>query len=150
MADHSPLTDLQLALLNVLWERGEASTVEVCEALRPERDLAHTTVATLLSRLERRGVVTHRQDGRQYIHRARVTRGQVRRSMVSEITEALFGGDPAELVSHLVADHDVDEAELERIREMLAAAGHESGGEGGDPADAADPRAPDAAGEREP
>lgn len=119
MADDQPLTDLQLALLNVLWERGEASTAEVCEALKPERDLAHTTVATLLSRLEKRGVVAHRRDGRHYVHRARLTRGQVRRSMVRELTEALFGGDPARLVSHLVADHDVDEEELERIRRML-------------------------------
>ncbi|NIP78946.1 MAG: BlaI/MecI/CopY family transcriptional regulator, partial [Gemmatimonadetes bacterium] len=49
----------------VLWERGEATVVVVREALEPERELAHTTVSTLLTRLERRGVVTRRKEGRQ-------------------------------------------------------------------------------------
>lgn len=53
------LTDLQLALLRVLWTRGEATVQDMVEALRPERDLAPTTVATLLSRLEKRRVVSH-------------------------------------------------------------------------------------------
>ena len=85
------LTELQLALLSILWERQEASTAEICEALKPERILAHTTVATLLSRLERRGVVSHRKNGRHYIYRPMVSQADVKRSMVSELTEALFG-----------------------------------------------------------
>ena len=133
--DTRPLTDLQLALLSVLWERGEASTAEVCEALTPDRDLAHTTVATLLSRLEKRGVVAHREEGRHYVYRARISRSRVRRSMVAELTDALFGGDPAELVSHLVSAHEVDDDELERIREMLEEAGRgDAPDEGGEPA----------------
>lgn len=133
MADTQPLTDLQIALLTVLWERGEASTGEVCAALKPDRELAHTTVATLLSRLERRGVVAHRQEGRHYVYRALRTRAQVRHSMVAELTEALFGGDAAELVSHLVSAHDVDHHELARIRELLEEAGESTAGGGAVP-----------------
>jgi predicted transcriptional regulator len=119
MPESQPLTELQIALLSILWERGQATTAELCEALKPERALAHTTVATLLSRLERRGVVSHRRRGRHYVYEACLGRDEVRRSMVAELTEALFGGDPAALVSHLVADHEVDPEELSRIREMI-------------------------------
>ncbi len=117
--DTNPLTELQIELLDVLWQHGEASTSEVHEALQSTRGLALSTVATLLSRLEKKGVVTHRQEGRQYVYRARVSRGEVRDSMVRGLTRSLFGGDPAALVLHLVAAHDVDDGELDRIRLLL-------------------------------
>lgn len=113
------LTSLQLAILDVLWDRGEASTQEVWEAIQAVRSLALTTVATLLSRLEKKGVLTHRQDGRQYVYRATVTRSEVRSSKIRNLTDTLFGGDPAALVSHLVRAEDVDPDELARIRELI-------------------------------
>ena len=119
MSEPTPLTELQIDLLDVLWERGEASTADVCEALRPTRGLALSTIATLLSRLEKKGVVVHRKEGRQYVYRATVSRKAVRRSMVRDLTRSLFGGDPAALVQHLVAAHEVDEGELDRIRALL-------------------------------
>jgi len=67
MPDATQLTDLQIALLRVLWDRREATVAEIAEALRPARDLAPTTIATLLSRLEKRGVVSHTAQGRQYV-----------------------------------------------------------------------------------
>jgi len=91
MPDATQLTDLQIALLRVLWDRREATVAEIAEALRPARDLAPTTIATLLSRLEKRGVVSHTAQGRQYVYRARVSEGEVRRSMVSGLTDLLFG-----------------------------------------------------------
>ena len=78
MPDATQLTDLQIALLRVLWDRREATVAEIAEALRPARDLAPTTIATLLSRLEKRGVVSHTAQGRQYVYRARVSEGEVR------------------------------------------------------------------------
>lgn len=123
------LTELQIDLLQVIWERGEATTAEVCEALADSRGLALSTVATLLSRLEKRGVVAHRKDGRQYVYRALVTRADVRRSMVDDLTRTLFGGDPAALVQHLVA-HRVGDDEVERIRELLDEAAARDGTDG--------------------
>lgn len=116
------LTGLQLSILEVLWDRGEATTQDVWEQLNRARPLALTTVATLLSRLERKQVLTHRQVGRQYVYRATVSRTEVRRSKVRELTENLFGGDAAALLSHLVRAEDVDPDELRRMREMLDAA----------------------------
>jgi len=122
------LTELQLAILQVLWDRGEATTQQIHEELLPERGLALTTVATLLSRLEKRDILTHRKDGRQYVYSALVTRAQVRRSKVRELTETLFQGDPAALLQHLVRSSETDPEELARLRRAIQEA--ETAGDG--------------------
>jgi BlaI family penicillinase repressor len=102
MTEQHSFTALQLAILRVLWERGEATVNEIWEALHDERGLAQTTLATMLSRLEKRGAVGHRTDARQYVYRALVTEDAARHSMVSELTARLFEGDVPALVSHLL------------------------------------------------
>ncbi|HUM11608.1 MAG TPA: BlaI/MecI/CopY family transcriptional regulator [Myxococcaceae bacterium] len=131
MPDSTQLTDLQIALLRVLWDRREATVVEIAEALRPARDLAPTTIATLLSRLEKRGVVSHTAQGRQYVYRARVSEGEVRRSMVSGLTNLMFGGDVAALMSHLLDVGSVRPGDLEKVRALIAEAEGRKGKRGG-------------------
>lgn len=124
--DESPeLTDLQLAVLRVLWGRGEATVQQIQAALWDERRLAATTVATLLSRLEKRRVVAHRTEGRTYHYRALVSEHDARRGMVSGLAARLFGGDVAALVSHLLGGEAVGPEELARIREMIERREHE-------------------------
>src|SRR5262249_57876210 len=93
MPDRHQLTELQLAILRVIWDRGEATVQDIWEALHAERGLAQTTVATMLSRLERRGVVTRRAQARQYHYKAAVTEQEVQNSLVAELTERSFYGD---------------------------------------------------------
>ena len=119
MTDSHRLTGLQLAVMRVVWERGEATIADVCEALRSERRLAQTTVATLLARLEKRGVLAHRVEGRQYVYRATVSEREVRRSMVAELTESLFQGRPADLISHLLSSREIAPGDLERVKELI-------------------------------
>jgi BlaI family transcriptional regulator, penicillinase repressor len=114
------LSDPQFALMRVLWQRGEASVAEAAEALAPERRLAHTTVATMLTRLEKRGLVDARRDGRQLQYRARVAERDVRRSMVSGLLSTLFAGDAKALVAHLLREDEIEPNDLERVRELLA------------------------------
>lgn len=113
------LTALQIAILRLLWDRGEASVADVWEALYPERRLAQTTIATMLSRLERRGVVTRRATERQYLYRTLVSEDEVKESMVGELTERLFGGDVTALVNHLLASQEVAPGDLARLRAMI-------------------------------
>lgn len=124
MPEIHQLTELQIGLLRVLWDRSEATVAEICDALRPARALAPTTVATLLSRLERRGIVRHRTVSRQFIYAAAVSENEVRQSMVSELTEQLFDGDVAELVSHLLSAREITSGDLEKVKELIA--DHES------------------------
>ncbi|MEP7383698.1 MAG: BlaI/MecI/CopY family transcriptional regulator [Gemmatimonadota bacterium] len=125
------LTDLQLAIVRVLWARGATTVVDVQEALMPDRPLAHTSVATLLSRLEKRGVISHEIIGRQFHYQAEVTEPEVRRSMVGELTDMLFAGRPAALISHLIAEQEIRAGDLDEVKRLIAAAEHQVKQNGG-------------------
>ena len=113
------LSELQLRLMRVLWQRGEASTAEVAEALRGERDLAHTTVATVLTRLEKRGLLASRREGRALLYTPQVSEAEVQRSMVGSLLDRLFAGRTSALVSHLLDARGVDAAELAELQALL-------------------------------
>lgn len=119
-SDDIALSELQLDVMRVLW-RGEASVADVAAALADSRGLAHTTVATVLTRLAKRGVVAARRDGRQLVYRATVSEPQVRRSMVGDLIQSLFKGDPRALLAHLVSEKDVAPGDLAKVQALLAA-----------------------------
>ena len=127
-AESHALSETQLAILRVLWEAEEASVADVQTALESERALALTTVATMLSRLHRRGVVARRTEGRQFIYRAAVPEDEVRRTMVSDLMQRLFEGDASALVNHLVSEGEIDADELAAIRRRLARRKRDKGG----------------------
>ena len=116
------LTELQLMIMTVLWERKEATVLDIHDALRNERRIAQSTVATLLSRMEEKGVVARREEGRQFLYRAAVSPDQVRHSVVSEfagLTSRLFSGNVASLVSQLISVNETDPADLARAKEII-------------------------------
>ena len=119
MPERHDLTELQLSILRLLWQRGEATVAELWEALYEQRGLAQTTVATLVARLQRRGIVARRTRDRQFLYRARITEADVQHSMVSELTERLFAGDPAALVNHLLSASDMTPGDLARVKRMI-------------------------------
>jgi predicted transcriptional regulator len=112
------LGDLQVAILRVLWDEGEATVARVTEAIAGKRR-APTTIATMLSKLERRGIVAHRVEGRQFVYRARITEQEVTRTMVADLTQRLFEGDVSALVSHLIRSEEIERDELVRLRAMI-------------------------------
>ena len=114
------LSELQIAVMRVLWQRAEASVVDIASILGEERGLKYTTVATLLTRLEKRGVVAQRREGRQLVYHAQVSEPNVRRSMVADLIGSLFGGDPHALVAHLVKESEIAPGDFERVRKRLA------------------------------
>ena len=120
MGGQHHLGDLQYAIMRVLWDEGEATVVRVQEALSDDRDRALTTIATMLTKMEKKGVVSHRTDGRQFVYKATVSEKDVHRSMVSDLTERLFQGDFTALVSHLLTEQEIDAAELKRLKAMIA------------------------------
>ena len=115
----SRLTALQIAVLRVLWAQGEATVAEVQQRLAGRRRLALTTVATLLSRLEKRGVVAYRAEGRQYVYRALVDEAQVCRTALDNVTERVFEGDLATLVSALLSSSSVRPGDLVRVKALI-------------------------------
>ncbi|MFK7740830.1 MAG: BlaI/MecI/CopY family transcriptional regulator [Planctomycetota bacterium] len=124
MSGPKNLGDLQLAILRVLWERGEAPVAKVHEALR-ERALALTTIATMLRKMEEKALVTHREQGRQFLYRAAIAPELVQKNLVGDLVTRLFDGDPLELVNHLLRAGDIELAELEDLRGKIARAERE-------------------------
>ncbi len=113
------LAELQLAIMQVLWDRGEAAVADVREAIEPRHRVAHTTVATMLSRMETAGYVTHRSEGRANVYRSEIHREDVGQSMVSDLAERMFQGDRTQLVAHLLAGEDVTADELARLKKLV-------------------------------
>lgn len=114
------LGDLQIAILRILWENSEATVSEVHHELQKTRGSAPTTIATMLMKMERRGVVAHRTEGRRFVYRPTVSEGLVRRSMVGELADRLFAGKPSALVAHLLSQHEIDPDEIDELRQLVA------------------------------
>ncbi len=119
------LGDLQAAVMNTVWELGEASVGQVRDALTAdklradEKELAYTTVLSVLQKLEKAGWIKHRSDGRSYIYSPRRSRSDAGRSAVRKFTERIFGGDPLVLFEHLLDDDRLTAEELAELRKML-------------------------------
>ena len=119
MKELSQITDLQLEIMDVLWARGEATVAEVHDALVERTGLARKTIGTLLGRLEKQGVLAHREEGREFVFRATVPRSAVARATVDNVVSRVFRGDVAAMVSHALEAGEVREGDVERIRELL-------------------------------
>ena len=119
MAKKHQLAELQLAIIKVLWEKGEATVAEVREALAPQRKLAHTTVGTMLAKMEEKGQVTHRTDGRVNVYRTRLKQEEVSQWMVRDLADRLFEGNLTEMVTHLLDGGMVTRDELAQLKRCI-------------------------------
>jgi len=114
------LGDLQLRIMKVLWEAEEAPVAHVHAALGGSEKFAYTTVATMLRKMEARGLVAHREEGRSYLFRARIGAEAISRSMADHLIDRLFEGSLATAVNHLLSTREVSESELREIERLVA------------------------------
>ena len=114
------LGDLQLRIMQVLWKQKEASVADVHAALGRESDLAYTTVATMLRKMDARGLVAHREEGRSFVYTAKVQAEDVSRSMADHWVDRLFAGSLSDAVNHLLTTREVSQAELRKLEKLIA------------------------------
>ena len=112
------LGDLQLRIMRVLWDSGAATVSEVQQRLGRQR-LAYTTVATMLRKMEERGLVDHLEEGRKFLYRPVVSLDAVTRSMTGDLVDRLFDGSLAEAVSHLLESREISHEELDRLEQLI-------------------------------
>ena len=117
--DKIKLDDLQLKIMKVLWDLGEASVGQIQESLKSERTFAITTISTVLQRLHKRDIVTFHKEGRQYIYKANITEKETQSSMTSSLVEQLFGGKSSVLVNHLLEADSFETDELDKLKKMI-------------------------------
>jgi len=106
--------------MKALWEGGEATVTQVLEALADHADLAYTTMATMLRKMEARGLVAHRTEGRSFIYRAKVKAEAVTRSMSDHLIDRLFEGSLTDVVNHLLTTREVSRKELAELERLIA------------------------------
>jgi len=112
------LTDAELRLMEVVWEKGSASAAEVLGSL-PDADVAYTTVLNTLRILETKGYVRHTKDGKAFIYHPLVDRDQASRSAVQYLVRRFFSNSPGLLVSNLIREEQLNKKDLQKLKQMI-------------------------------
>jgi predicted transcriptional regulator len=120
MADRepTPLTKLELQIMQVIWKLGTSSVKDVQEGL--EQQLAYTTVQTMLNILERKGKLRRKLRGRAYVYSATVTEAKASRHAVRDLVDRMFGGSADELVMSLIQSRQIDAKRIAELTRRLA------------------------------
>ena len=117
------LTDPELEIMQIVWENGEMSIGDVLERYNAERKDAEkvirTTIQVQMVRLEEKGWLSHREDGRTFRYRATRKKDTASRDIIRDISERVFSGSTTELVKHLLGSKPVDPQELEKLKKLI-------------------------------
>ena len=119
MTERPSLSKGELEIARVLWELKHATVREVHEALPPSSQMEFATVQTYLRRLEKKGYLKAKLDGRTRVYSSRVKPRTVIRETVDDIVNRLFAGDTMPLMEHLIEDRGLSDDDIERLRELL-------------------------------
>ena len=115
------LTEAELRLMDVLWQKGAASVQQVLDALTQKPPLAYNSVLTTIRILENKGYVEHVKEGRAHIYRPMVEREQATRSEIRHLVNRFFSNSHELLVLNILEDRGLEAKELKRLRQLLQA-----------------------------
>jgi predicted transcriptional regulator len=113
------LTEAELRIMNVLWDKGPATVHEVLQALPSKPNLAYNSVLTIIRILETKGYVKHVKDKRAHIYLPKVDREDATRFEVRHLVSRFFGNSPQRLLLNILEESSIDAEELVRVRELL-------------------------------
>jgi predicted transcriptional regulator len=114
-----PLTATELEMMNVIWRIGPCSVHQVVEALRPERELAYTSVSTIIRILEQKKYVVSIKEGRGHLYQAAVSKQAYQASSLARLVSNVFDGAPTLLVQRLLDSKQLSAEELQSIRALM-------------------------------
>jgi len=113
------LTEAELRVMNVLWERGSGTVQQVLDGLTQKPALAYNSVLTTVRILEKKGYVGHEKDGRAHVYAPLVRKEDASRSEIRRLVSRFFGNSHEDLVLNVLEDQGVGADEIQRLREML-------------------------------
>jgi len=116
------LGKVQLQIMQILWERGEATAREITDALNQTEPIAHSTTQTLLRKLEAKGAVAHTVQDRVFVFRPLSREADINASAARDLLTRVFGGSVYGLVSHLLKHETISDDELKHLRALIDAA----------------------------
>ena len=113
------LSPAETEILRLVWQLNEATVQEVCDVLPAKRKIAYATVQTMLRRLEKKGYVKHRIQGKAHVFHAAVKSEDVIRRSVGDFLDRLFGGDPVPLMQHLAEHGRISAEDIKRLEKLI-------------------------------
>jgi predicted transcriptional regulator len=116
------LTEAELRLMRLLWQMGECSVQDLVSSMPAKAPLAYNSVLTTIRVLESKGYVVHRQEGRAFLYSARVAERDAQQTEVQHVMGRFFGNSRENLMLALLGHGEVDEAELQRLKRLIAEA----------------------------
>jgi predicted transcriptional regulator len=114
------LTEAELRLMNVLWEKGQATVGEVAEALTGDPPLAYSSVLTILRILESKGYLRHTKEGRAFIYEPAINREEASSGAIRQLLAKFFNNSPELLVANLLSDEALSQKEIDRLKKLIA------------------------------
>lgn len=117
------LTESEHRIMEVLWEKGEATVADVADALAGKNGTAYTTILTMMRILRDKGYLTTKKDGRAHVYQPRVDRETAARKAVHQLLGKFFSGSPGELVLSFLRDEEFTRAELEELKKQIMKSG---------------------------
>lgn len=118
------LTEAELRVMNVLWNKAPATVQQVLDWLTTDHDLAYNSVLTTIRILEKKGYLKHTKDGRAHIYRPVIARDEASRSEVRHLVSRFFGNSHHSLLVNLLQEQSLDAEEIKQLRQILEASGH--------------------------
>jgi predicted transcriptional regulator len=115
----SPLGETEMEILNHVWKLGEASVADVREEILMNREVAYTTVMTIMKNLADKSYLKYRKEGMSYIYSAAVHPDQVKFSLIDRLIDKVFQGSPKDLVQTLVQSENLTEEERNEIKKLI-------------------------------
>ena len=113
------LTEAELRLMDVLWDRGASTVTDVVKALPKRRKLAYSSVLTTMRILEQKGYVEHEKRGRAFVYHPLIGRDEAQSSAVRYVLSRFFENSPEALVLNVLENEQLDADELKRLRRMV-------------------------------
>jgi BlaI family transcriptional regulator, penicillinase repressor len=113
------LTEAELRLMDVLWQRGSGTVQQVLDALPPKPALAYNSVLTTIRMLEKKGYLEHLKEGRAHVYVPLIERKDATRSEIRHLVRRFFRNSQEQLVLNILEDRGIDGEELNRLRQML-------------------------------
>ena len=119
MARRPALSKAEMEVVRIVWNLGEATVRQAFDAFPPQRKIDFTTVQTYLRRLETKGYLRAKRDGRTMVYRPRVRPDDVIRDTVGDLVNRLFDGQTVPLLHHLIRDRSIRKEDIEELRQMI-------------------------------
>ena len=113
------LTEVELELMNILWRLRQGTVADVIEALPAGRDLAYTSVSTMLRILEQKGILTAQKEGRGHLYIPKLSKEKYEARTVRHVVEKVFDGTPMQLVKALIDVGGLTDDDLKDVKELL-------------------------------